>query len=174
VNTRPQDSGWFRHTLAEWKILAQLGLPILVTQLAQMANGVIDTIMAGHYSARDLAGVAIGNSFWMPVFLFFIGVLSALQPTISGHRGAQALTRIMPVTWQGLYIALLSAVLMIVILHDVKPALDWLQLDAETAIIAQGYLRGFVWGVPAMLIIVALRGLTDGLGHTHIMMGVSL
>lgn len=163
-----------KRTLAEWKILASLGLPILVTQLAQMANGVIDTIMAGHYGARDLAGVAIGNSFWMPVFLFFVGTLGALQPTISGHRGAQTLARIMPVTWQGLYIALLSSVLMVLLLSNVQPALGWLQLDASTAAITQGYLDGFIWGVPAMLLIVALRGLTDGLGHTRIMMGASL
>ncbi|HSC76144.1 MAG TPA: MATE family efflux transporter [Pseudomonadales bacterium] len=163
-----------KHTLTEWKILAGLGLPILVTQLAQMANGVIDTIMAGHYSARDLAGVAIGNSFWMPVFLFFVGILSALQPTISGHRGAQTLARIVPVTWQGLYIAAISAVLMMFALRHIEPALGWLQLDAPTAAITQGYLNGFIFGIPAMLIIVALRGLTDGLGHTRVMMGVSL
>lgn len=162
------------NTFGEWKILAHLGLPILVTQLAQMLNGVIDTMMAGHYSARDLAGVAIGNSFWMPVFLFFVGILSALQPTISGHRGAQTLARIVPVTWQGLYIALLSSVLMILLLSNIEPALGWLQLDIATAAITQGYLDGFVWGIPAMLIIVALRGMTDGLGHTRVMMGVSL
>lgn len=163
-----------RHTFTEWKTLAALGLPILVTQLAQMANGVVDTIMAGHYGARDLAGVAIGNSFWMPVFLFFVGILSALQPTISGHRGAQTLARVVPVTWQGLYIAMLSAVLMTLVLCNIEPALGWLKLDAATAAITQGYLNGFVWGVPAMLLVVALRGLTDGLGHTRIMMGVSL
>ncbi len=163
-----------RHTLTEWKTLAALGLPILVTQLAQMANGVVDTIMAGHSSARDLAGVAIGNSVWMPVFLFFVGTLGALQPTISRHRGAQTLAKIVPVTWQGLYIAALSCVLMVLFLYNIEPALGWLQLDADTAFITQGYLDGFIWGVPAMLLIVALRGLTDGLGHTRIMMGVSL
>ncbi len=170
----PQHSGWLKRTLSEWRILAGLGLPILVTQLSQMANGVIDTIMAGHYGARDLAGVAIGNSFWMPVFLFFVGILGALQPTISGHRGAQMIARIVPVTWQGLYIAACSSALMILALCQIEPVLVWLQLDTATAAITQGYLDGFIWGVPAMLLIVALRGMTDGLGHTRIMMGVSL
>jgi MATE family multidrug resistance protein len=167
-------TGLIAHTLAEWKTLALLGLPILVTQLAQMGNGVIDTVMAGRYSAQDLAGVAIGNSFWMPVYLFFVGILSALQPTISGHRGAQTLARIVPVTWQGLYIAALCSVLMTLALTNIEPALHWLQLDAATAHITQGYLDGFVWGIPAMLLIATLRGLTDGLGQTRIMMGVAL
>ena len=47
-------------------------------QVAQMANGVIDTIMAGHASAEDLAAVGIGSSLWMPLFLFFMGMLGAL------------------------------------------------------------------------------------------------
>ncbi len=167
-------SNLIQHTLREWKTLASLGGPILVTQLAQMANGVIDTVMAGRYGARDLAGVAIGNSFWMPILLFFIGVLTALQPTISTHRGANTLHKITPVTWQGIYIALCSAIIMMALLSHVAPALVWLKLDTATAQITQGYLHGFLWGVPAMLLIVALRGFTDGLGHTKVIMGVSL
>jgi MATE family multidrug resistance protein len=135
---------------------------------------VIDTVLAGHYAARDLAAVAIGNSFWMPLFLFFVGILSALQPTISGHRGAKTLERITPVIWQGLYIALICSVLMVAFLRHLEPALVWLKLDSATANVTQGYLNGFAWGVPAMLLIVALRGLTDGLGHTRVMMGVAL
>jgi MATE family multidrug resistance protein len=160
--------------LSEWKIIASLGGPIMVAQLAQMANGVIDTVMAGRYSARDLAAVAIGNSFWMPLFLFFLGTLGALQPTISGHRGAREFTRIAPVTWQGLYIAAIFSVLMVALLTHVEPILLWLQLDSDTAQITRRYLAGFVWGVPALLLLVALRGLTDGMGHTRIVMLFSL
>lgn len=163
-----------RHMLAEWKTLTALGGPILVTQLSQMGNGVIDTMMAGHYGAIDLAGVAIANSFWMPAFLFFLGILSALQPVISGHRGAQQFGRVTPTLWQGLYIAAACSVLMIALLLNVAPVLEWLALDPATAAITQGYLDGFVWGVPAMMLIVTLRGLTDGMGHTRVMMGVSL
>ncbi|MDG5500032.1 MATE family efflux transporter [Marinobacter sp. BGYM27] len=161
-------------TLAEWKTLCLLGGPILVAQLAQMANGVIDTVMAGHASAEDLAAVGIGSSLWMPLFLLFMGLLGALQPIISGHRGARELHRIMPVTWQGIYIAIGSSVLMIALLMNIRPILDALNLDTHTAHITQGYLDAFAWGVPAMMIMMALRGLTDGLGHTKVIMAFSV
>lgn len=161
-------------TLHEWKQLAVLGAPILVAQLAQMANGVIDTVMAGHASAEDLAGVAIGASLWVPVLLFFAGVLGALQPTISGHRGSGALHKIMPTTWQGIYIALAGMVAMILLLVNTQPLLAILRLDATTTTIADGYLKAFAWGVPALLLLTALRGLTDGLGHTRVIMVFSL
>lgn len=161
-------------TLTEWKQLVTLGAPILVAQLAQMANGVVDTVMAGHSSAEDLAGVGIGTSLWVPTLLFFAGILGAMQPTISGHRGAEDWHKIMPTTWQGIYISLIAMVLMILFLTNLHPVLTLLQLDEKTLRIADGYLKAFSWGVPALLLLMALRGLTDGLGHTHIIMVFSI
>lgn len=161
-------------TLTEWRTLAILGGPILIAQVAQMANGVIDTVMAGHASAEDLAAVGIGSSLWMPLFLFFMGMLGALQPIISGYNGARATEKIMPATWQGLYLAALGSVIMILLLTHVQPVLALLNLEANTARITQGYLDAFAWGVPALLLITALRGLTDGLGHTRVIMAFSV
>jgi len=161
-------------TLTEWKTLAILGGPILIAQLAQMANGVIDTVMAGHASAEDLAGVGIGSSLWMPLFLFFMGLLGALQPIISGYNGARTTGKIMPATWQGLYIALAGTVVMVLLLTNVQPVLSMLKMEPTTAGITQGYLDAFAWGIPAMLLMNALRGLTDGLGHTRVIMAFSV
>ena len=155
-------------------MLALLGLPIMVAQLAQMANGVVDTVMAGHASARDLAAVGIGTGIWAPVLLFFIGLLSSLQPLVSGHRGAKDYSRIIPVTWQGIYIAITGSILLAMIITHVQPLLHALQLDEETANIAQGYLDALAWSIPAVLLMNSLRGLTDGMGHTRIIMAFSL
>ncbi|PPI85090.1 MATE family efflux transporter [Marinobacter maroccanus] len=161
-------------TLTEWRTLAILGGPILIAQVAQMANGVIDTIMAGHASAEDLAAVGIGSSLWMPLFLFFMGMLGALQPIISGYNGAREVNKIMPATWQGLYLAAAGSVIMILLLTHVHPVLALLNLEANTARITQGYLNAFAWGIPALLLLTALRGLTDGLGHTRVIMAFSV
>ena len=163
-----------QRTLTEWRTLAILGGPILIAQLAQMANGVIDTVMAGHASAEDLAAVGIGSSLWMPVFLFFMGLLGALQPIISGYNGARSFDRIMPATWQGLYIAAGGSVIMIVLLTNVFPVLNLMQLESNTARVTQGYLDAFAWGIPFMLVMMSLRGLTDGLGHTRVIMAFSV
>ncbi|MDO3721543.1 MATE family efflux transporter [Marinobacter sp. chi1] len=161
-------------TLTEWRTLGLLGGPILIAQVAQMANGVIDTVMAGHASAEDLAAVGIGSSIWMPIFLFFMGLLGALQPIISGYNGARTFDKIMPATWQGLYLAAAGSVIMILLLRHVHPLLELLNLDDNTARISQGYLDAFSWGVPALLLMTALRGLTDGLGHTRVIMAFSV
>ena len=47
-------------TRFELKQLFHLMLPILLTQFSQAGLGFIDTVMAGHLSAADLAAIAIG------------------------------------------------------------------------------------------------------------------
>jgi MATE family multidrug resistance protein len=158
----------------EWLILARLGAPILVAQLAQMSNGVIDVVMAGRASAEDLTGVAIGNNLWVPLFLFMLGVLTASQPIISSHKGAGEHNKIVPVAWTAIYVGLFAAIIGFFALTNVSPILSLLNMEAKPQQITIGYLNAFVWGLPALFLFIALRGLTDGLGFTKIYMGFSI
>ncbi len=73
------------------ELVAQLtlALPILGGQLAQTANGFVDTMMAGRVSANDLAAVAVGASIWVPLFLFMTGVLMSATPILSAILAAK-------------------------------------------------------------------------------------
>ena len=68
--------------------LVRLGWPVLIAQLAVMANSVIDTIMAGRYGTLDLAAVGIGASIYFSVFVALMGVLLALTPIVAQMYGA--------------------------------------------------------------------------------------
>ena len=68
--------------------LFHLAWPVLVAQAAVMANGVIDTLMAGRLSSLDLAAVGIGASIYITVIMAMIGVLLAVTPVVAHHYGA--------------------------------------------------------------------------------------
>ncbi len=70
----------------EARQLLALAIPVIVAQVAQTAMGFVDTVMAGGYSATDMAAVAIGTSIWLPAILFGHGLLLALTPC---YRSAQ-------------------------------------------------------------------------------------
>ena len=53
----------------EARQLLALAIPVILAQVAQTAMGFVDTVMAGGYSATDMAAVAIGNSIWLPAIL---------------------------------------------------------------------------------------------------------
>ena len=72
--------------------VARLAWPILVGQLAVVANGVIDTAMTARYSATDLAVLGLGASIYISVFVGLSGVLQALSPTIAQLFGAKKST----------------------------------------------------------------------------------
>lgn len=73
----------------ELKQLFHLMLPILITQFAQAGLGLIDTIMAGHLSASDLAAIAVGVGLWIPIMLLFAGIMIATTPLVAEARGAK-------------------------------------------------------------------------------------
>jgi Na+-driven multidrug efflux pump len=73
--------------LHEARALLRLTGPLLLAQLAQTAMGFVDTVMAGRYSAVDLAAVAVGFSIFIPVYVFLLGLLSAVTPLVAQAHG---------------------------------------------------------------------------------------
>ncbi|MBW1940606.1 MAG: MATE family efflux transporter, partial [Deltaproteobacteria bacterium] len=72
----------------ELKSLILLSGPLIAAQISQSAMGFVDTVMAGRVSSVDLAAVAMGSSIWFPVFLFILGILMAVIPSVAQLHGA--------------------------------------------------------------------------------------
>jgi MATE family multidrug resistance protein len=152
--------------LQEARQLLQLGVPMVATQLFIMGMGFVDTVMAGRYSATDLAGVAMGGNVLWPVFMFMSGLTMALTPIVAQLRGADEISESGEKIRQGLWIALATGVVTVAILLNVEPLYIWMGVDERVTAIAIGYLKACAWGVPPVLIYVSLRYTAEGLGHT--------
>jgi MATE family multidrug resistance protein len=129
--------------------------------------GFVDTVMAGGYSATDMAAVAIGTSIWLPAILFGHGLLMALTPTVAQLNGSGRRERIAHQIRQGFWLAgIVSAIIMIVlwnagyIIHATK------NIDPQLADKAVGYLRALLWGVPGYLFFQVARNQCEGLAKT--------
>ena len=91
----------------ETRALFTIAWPMIIAQLAQMGTGVVDTVMAGHYSAVDLAAIAIGYNIWLPLFLLFIGMMLGATVIIAQDYGAGRVKRIRESLPQALWLALI-------------------------------------------------------------------
>ena len=111
----------YQTVVQESRKLYRLALPLMGAQLAQMGMGVTDTIMAGQYSAIDLAGVALGSSVLWPVMLLFMGCIQAVTPTVSQLNGAKRYLEIGEVIRQGLWMALFGGLAAALILNLIGP-----------------------------------------------------
>ena len=145
--------------------LLQLAWPVLIGQAAVMASGVIDTVMAGHLSALDLAAVGIGASIYATIFVTGMGILLALTPVVSHHYGAGRHTEIGADVRQCLWLALALSIgafwLMLnpdIFLALAKPA-------PEVAERVRAYLDVASFALPALFAFRVFFGFTTGIGR---------
>ena len=74
--------------MSEFRIITGHAATVLVGQLAVMAFGVTDTIVAGRYSDASLAALSVGSAIFISVFVALMGVLQALLPVWARLHGA--------------------------------------------------------------------------------------
>ena len=158
----------------ELRTQLKLALPIFGGQLAQSANGFVDTVMSGRVSALDLAAVAVGASIWVPVFLFMTGMLMSATSVLARHVGANQLERINPLVHQVLAVALAIGLLSVLVLCNTEPLLRWMDVDPAIRPMVVDYLFGLSWGMPAIAIVLGLRSYTEAMSHTRPVLLISV
>ena len=152
---------------AELKRLASLGAPIVLAQLFMMAMHVVDTVMAGRYSAADLAGVALAGSVIGPVMILLTGVLGAITPVTAQLFGGGKQAEIGHIARQGLWLGMIAAVATFIVVSYSHLALGLLNASPEMVRVASGYLEAVRWGYPGMCVYIVFRGVCEGMGRTR-------
>ncbi|SIN87161.1 MATE family efflux transporter [Salinivibrio sp. ES.052] len=150
----------------EARAIIRLSVPVFIAQIAQTSMGFVDTVMAGGYSATDMAAVAVASSVWMPAILFGIGLLMAMVPMIAQLNGASKNTDIPFQFQQGLYMALVLSVPIGFILYKAGFIINIMDVEAALANKTIGYLHAVIWAVPAFLAFQAIRNLCEGMSLT--------
>lgn len=130
--------------------------------------------MSGQVSSVDLAAVAVGSSIWVPIYLFFVGVMLGLSPFVSQLHGGNRVSEVGPLVQQGLWLALPLGFCGFLLMRNVEPLLSLMEVDSEVKPLIVAYLKGLSWGFPAITLFLALRFFTEGLSKTRPVMVVSL
>jgi len=158
------------HTLR----IASLAWPILIGQLAIIANGVIDTAMVSRFSAMDLAALALGVSIYISVFVGLSGVLQALLPIIGQLYGARRLPEIGAEVRQGLWLAGFLSVFGCLVLLFSPLILSLAQAPPELAEKATLYLRIEALALPATLAFRVYAALNNAIARPKMVMAIQI
>jgi multidrug resistance protein, MATE family len=118
-------------TRADFRELIGLAAPIAAVWIGIMLMGVVDSIMAGHYSALALASIAVGNLFFWSIFVFAGGVLFALDPIVAQAVGARDRETITLGLERGLVLSVLLSLVAVPLLFLAGPALRLLRQPAD-------------------------------------------
>ncbi|MGO4306007.1 MATE family efflux transporter [Cupriavidus sp. RAF12] len=137
--------------LQDIRRIANLAAPVLVGQLAVVAFGVIDTVMAGRASAADLAAVGLGGSIYITVYISLMGVLQALAPIAAQLYGAGRTVEIGSEVRQAAWLGLALAIPGMLLLLFPEPLLAFAKAPPELVEKASRYLHIVAFGLPAAL-----------------------
>jgi MATE family multidrug resistance protein len=126
-----------------------------------------NTIFAGRLGPEELAGVAVGGSYYQMFWLFGLGVLMSVSPIVAHAYGGGRDEEVGRRFRQAVWLALMLAVPLVGLLACVEPMLRWFGTDARAIPHAAGYVYAMCFGMPAMLVFLAHRYTSEGIGWTR-------
>jgi len=159
--------------LAESRALVQLASPIILSQIAQVLMGLVDTVMAGQAGAREQAVVGLGVALWIPVFISMMSIVQALSPIVAHHFGAGDHEAVAQDTREGIWLAVFFSAVPFLLMPFVPALLRWAEIEPVLASRIVVFLWGIACGMPAALVFRALAFYSASINHTRPMMVVA-
>jgi MATE family multidrug resistance protein len=154
--------------------IVRLAWPVYVAQIAIMANGVIDTMMAGRYGTVDLAAVGIGAAVYATLFITLMGVLFALTPMVAQAHGAGRFGTIGEEVRQSAWLAIWLAALSLALLANPGWLLALAGVPPAVEAVTRRYLDAIAWGVPAALLFRVFASFSTAVSRPRIVMVLNL
>ncbi len=160
--------------MPEFKTIARHAGTVLVGQLATMAYGVTDTIVAGRYAEASLAALSVGSAIYMSVYVGLMSVLQALLPLWSELHGARQPARLGHSFRQALYLWLALVLVGLSILLNPGVLLDWADVPTELRAEVLAYLGVLALALPAALMFRLYSTFNQSLGKPQLVTWLQL
>ena len=160
--------------MSERAIIARHAATVLAGQLATMAFGVTDTIVAGRYSQQALAALSVGSAVYITVFVALMGVLQALLPIWAELHGAQRYAQVGRSVRQALYLAGLASVAGVFGLLFPNALLQGTEVPPALQEDVRQYLSVLALALPPALLFRMYSTLNQSLGHPQLVTWLQL
>ena len=152
---------------SECRALLRLASPIILSQIAQVLMGLVDTVMAGQAGAGELAVVGLGVALWIPVFIGLMSVVQAVSPIIAHHFGAGDREAVARDAREGIWLALFAGLLPLLLVPWAPALLRLFGIEPALALRAGVFLWGIGLGLPAALVYRALAFYSASIDQTR-------
>jgi len=159
---------------SERALIARHAGTVLVGQLAVMAFGVTDTIIAGRYSEHALAALSVGAAVFVSVYVSLMGVLQALLPVWAELHGGGRGSEVGRSVRQSLYLAAIAIVVGMTILLLPGSVLQWTQVPAEMRSEVEAYLAVLAFALAPALLFRLFSTLNQSLGRPQLVTWLQL
>lgn len=146
--------------------LLRLASPIILSQLAQILVGFLDTVMSGHAGAAEQAVVAIGVALWIPMFVGLSSTVQAVSPIIAHHVGARDHAAVVRDAREGIWLAALFGLVPLLLVPFAPAVLTFAGIEPYLAERTTVFLWGIGLGMPAALVYRSLAFYSSSINQT--------
>ena len=148
----------------DFSVLLRHAGTVLVGQLAVMAFGITDTVVAGRYAPEALAVLSIGSAIYISVYVSLNGVLQSLLPVYAELHGGKRYAQLGQTFHQSLYLCALLIVCGMAVMLWPSALLRWAQVPTPLQESVSQYLAILAWALIPSLCFRMYASLNQGLG----------
>jgi MATE family multidrug resistance protein len=176
IEPRPQPQAGLpqNHLAQEFVETLRLAVPMMLTQLGQMAMMTTDLALIGRLGEDAVAAAALAHTVYFVSFTFGLGLVVAVSPLAAQAFGADDVGRMRRSLRVGLWTALLISLPMMASPLCGEAILLTLGQAPGSAGLAQHYLNGLAWGIAPALGFVALRSLMSAMNRPQAPLWITL
>ena len=152
----------------ELRAMVALAVPVVLSELGWMAQGVVDTIMVGRLGPAAIGAVALGNAICYTPSLFGIGLMLGLDTLVSQAYGRRDHDECHRWLAQSVYLACAVAPLIMALIFLASFGLLRFGITPTVAGPAGIYLRILNWGTLPLLLYQCTRRYLQGVGQVRV------
>lgn len=160
--------------MSERKTILKHAGTVLVGQLAVVAFGVTDTIIAGRYDSQALAVLSVSSAIYVTVYVTLLGVIQALLPMFAELFGGKRFSAIGELLRQSLYVWAILAIAGGMVLLSPYLLLQSTQVPLEVQSDAKSYLGILAVALPAALFFRLYSSLNQSIGKPRLVTWIQI
>ncbi len=144
-----------------------IAYPAVLTMLSHTIMTFIDAMMVGRLGPTELAAVGLSGTLTWGLFSFFNGVVNGVNTFVAQHYGGGRFGDIGKVTWQGVYFALVSGAILILLSRYNVGLMRLLGPAEDVQRIGASYLGIRLWGGVFIVLYMCFSAFLRGIGDTR-------
>lgn len=158
------------HARAIWV----LGMPLILSNLAQFAIHITDTVMLGWYDVTALAASTLAGTMFFVIFIVGAGFAQALTPMVAAASEAGDDVQVRRVTRMGLWLSIFYGLAVTIPFFWAEDILIAIGQDPDVSAMAHIYLQIVIWQMIPALIVMALKSFLAALEHTGVILWATI
>jgi len=156
-----------------YREVLRVAIPLVLSTGAWGVQHFFDRMFLTWYSAEALAAAMPAGILNFTIMGLFLGIATYVNTFVAQYFGAERYTRIGPVLWQGIYVALFAALIHLILIPFSKPFFHFVGHEHRVMGLEIVYFQILCLGAGPVIGSATLAGFYSGRGQTLPVMWVN-